>query len=218
MNTENLYNNKTNGYYENIRDDIISLIPDGSNKILEVGCGKGYTLRKLKAIGKADKIIGIEINENSIQETKKYLDNILFGNIEEINFLPYDKNYFDVIIFADVLEHLVNPWKVLKMIRHYLNDRGFIIATIPNMRHKSIILPLVLKGIFQYNQEGGAMDISHLRFFTRRSVLSLFKNSGYSKVHFIDYPLSIKANIATSLSFGLLRDFFIFKFRVMVEK
>lgn len=218
MNTKDLYNNKTNGYYENIRDDIISLIPNGSNKILEVGCGKGYTLRKLKALGKADKIIGIEINEESAQEAKKYLDNILCGNIEEINFLPYDKNYFDFIIFADVLEHLINPWKVVKMIRDYLNDRGFIIATIPNIRHKSIILPLILRGIFQYNPEGGAMDISHLRFFTKRSILSLFKNAEYTRVHFVDYPLSLKAKIATSLSFGLLRDFFTFKFRIMVEK
>lgn len=215
---KSLYNKKQSGYYENLRPDIIALIPDGSNKILELGCAKGYTLKKLKELGKASEILGIEINRQSVLEAKNHLDNVICANIEDMVSIPFNRNYFNFIIFADVLEHLEDPWNVLKMIRNYLKDDGFVIATIPNLRHKSIILPLFLRGRFQYDPTGGAMDISHLRFFTRESITTMFKSVGYSKVTFIDYPLSLKAKIVTLLSFGFLRDFFIFKFRVKVEK
>ena len=102
--------------------------------------------------------------------------------------------------------------------RDYLNEKGSIIATIPNLRHKSIVLPLILRGKFQYDPDGGLMDITHLRFFTRESVTSLFKTSGYSKVYFVDYPISFKARVVAVSSLGFLRDFFIPKFRVIAAK
>ena len=212
-----LFRSKTDGYYENIREDIINIISDGPNKILEIGCGKGYTLKKLKELGKAKEIVGIEINNNSAECAKKLLDHVTEGDIEEMDSLSFSKNYFDYIIFADVLEHLITPWKVLRMVGDYLNEEGSIIATIPSLRHKSIILPLLIHGRFEYDRNGGSLDVSHLRFFTRSSVTSLFKTAGYSKVHFVDYPLSFKAKIATFLSFGFLKDFFVYKFRE-VEK
>jgi len=214
---QSLYIEKEEGYYGNIRDDIISLVQKGPNKILEIGCGRGCTLKKLKELGKASKVCGVEIDKDSAQYAKAYLDYMVKGDIEEMSSLPFDRSYFDYIIFADVLEHLINPWKVLKMVNNYLSDEGSIIATTPNLRHKSIILPLILKGRFQYNIAGGNMDVTHLRFFTRDSLTSLFKTSGYTRVYFIDYPLSLKLRIATALSVGFLRDFFIYEFRVIAK-
>jgi SAM-dependent methyltransferase len=203
------------GYFENIREDIIELIPKGPNKVLEIGCGKGYTLKKLLELGKANYIAGIEIDTKAADEARNHLDYVVCEDIEQMSSLPFEKNFFDFIIFADVLEHLVNPWKVLDLVREYLNDKGSVIATVPNLRHKSVIAPLVFKGRFNYDPEGGLLDISHLRFYTKESIISLFKISGYPKIEFYDYPLSIKAKIASFLTFNFLKDFFVYKFRII---
>jgi len=209
---------KEEGYYENIREDIIELIHKGPNKILEIGCGKGYTLKKLKELEKANYIAGIEIDTKAADEAKNYIDYIVCEDIEQMSYLPFEKNFFDFIIFADVLEHLVNPCKVLGLVREYLNDKGSIIATVPNLRHKSVIIPLVFKGRFNYNPEGGLLDITHLRFYTRESIISLLKMSGYTKIEFYDYPLSLKTKITSFLTFNFLKDFFVYKFRVIAHK
>ena len=209
---------KSEGYYGNIRTDIIDLILNKPNKILEIVGGKGYTLKKLKELGKANYIAGIEIDIKVADEARGYLDYVVCEDIEQISSLPFEKNFFDFIIFADVLEHLINPVKVIGMFRDYLTNKGSIIATIPNLRHKSVIMPLVFKGQFKYDPEGGSLDISHLRFYTRESIISLFKVAGYPKIEFYDYPLSFKAKLASFFTFGFLKDFFVYKFRVVARK
>ena len=214
---KNLYNNKTDTYYTNICNDIISLIPEGPHIILEIGCGKGATLKKLKELGKAKEVVGIDMNAD-INHERSGIDKIILQDIESMNSLPFRKNYFDYIIFADVIEHFVDPWKVLKMVNVYLNDNGSLMAIIPNLLHRSIIGPLLFHGSFKYDPEGGPLDIAHLRFFTKKSAQALFKSSGYSMIHFIDYPVSAKARIANFLSFGLLKEFFIYKLRLIANK
>lgn len=91
-------------------------------------------------------------------------------------------NVFDCIVFNDILEHLLAPWDVLRDVAAMLlSDGGAIVASIPNIRHYSVIKSLWLEGDWRY-EEAGILDRTHLRFFTRKTIGELFRNAGYKVV------------------------------------
>lgn len=168
-----------NSSYSNlIRFDLIDNIKESCNKdlnILEIGCGTGATLLEIKSRYKNANVYGIEINENVCEITKNNCD-LIVGNIENME-LPYQNNFFDYIILGDVLEHLNDPWKVLKNIKKYLKNEGVLIASIPNIMHVSVLKELI-KGNFEYTNSG-ILDKTHLRFFTLREIQKLFESNNF---------------------------------------
>lgn len=169
---------KTNNFnpsYIGERNDILNLIPDNANKVLDVGCSIGVLGEQIKQRNKNVEVNGVEFDEQMAEVAKKKFDKVIVGDIEDINvtnvLLP---NYFDCIIFADILEHLKNPWDILKNTANLLNDRGVVIASIPNVRHYSTIISLLFKGYWPY-RERGIHDRTHLRFFTLRNIRELFQ-------------------------------------------
>jgi 2-polyprenyl-3-methyl-5-hydroxy-6-metoxy-1,4-benzoquinol methylase len=193
------YSEKDSQYFSHVREDIIALIPEGNNRVLEVACGKGNTLVKLGKVGKAQEIVGIDINyfENK-------LNNFIVGDIESM-VIPYPDNYFDVIICADVLEHLKDPWSALRSLVNYLRPSGLFVASIPNVRDIKTLYNLVVKGDFQYVEEG-TLDKSHLRFFCRKNIINLIEAGGLS-LNRIEPLLTARRNLANTVTMGLLRDF-----------
>jgi 2-polyprenyl-3-methyl-5-hydroxy-6-metoxy-1,4-benzoquinol methylase len=178
-----LYWNKDEGYSSNIRWDIIQLIPAGNHKILEVGCGAGHTLKKLKELGKAKETVGIEINEQVTRELSHTLDRLYVGDVETVD-LPPTENCFDYILFGDVLEHLIDPRGVLHSYKSLLRYDGYIIASIPNIKHYSVLLRLIFFDEFQYT-DAGILDRSHLRFFTKKEILKMFTDEKFEVVDLI---------------------------------
>lgn len=165
------------GYFSLVRTELFQFIPDGRNVILEVGCGDGSTLAELKRIGKAKRIVGIEIDAAAARRAKRVLDAIYQGDVERDRF-PLRRGQFDFILFPDILEHLVDPWSVLKKMRAYLKPGGQIIVSVPNVRHFSVLRDLVLRDDWAYS-EAGIMDRTHLRFFTRKTILAAITQAGY---------------------------------------
>jgi SAM-dependent methyltransferase/glycosyltransferase involved in cell wall biosynthesis len=166
-------------YYSIERNEIISLITHNKEEeitVLEVGCGSGATLNKIKELYPKAKVYGIELEQEVVQKNPYQL-NLIYGNIERM-VLPYEKGMFDYIIFADVLEHLYDPNKVLMKIKPYLKSCGFVISSIPNILHASVIVPL-MRGRFTY-RNSGILDRTHIRFFTIAEIKRLFENSGYT--------------------------------------
>ncbi len=162
-------------YYSLSRLEVQNLVSPESKKILDVGCAEGKMASELKERNKAE-VWGIEIVKDAAQKAQKKLDNVLIGPVEEqIPKLP--EEYFDSIIFADVLEHLVNPEKVLKEIKSKLKDDGEIVVSLPNVRHWSVIVSL-LDGSFDY-ADFGILDRTHLRFFTLKTASKMFANAGF---------------------------------------
>lgn len=166
-------------YYFNIRWQIVNIIPVANHKILDIGCGSGATLKKLKELGKASEIHGIEINEEVVKDSD-ICDKIITGDIESMT-LPYTEKYFDYIIFADVLEHLYDPEKTLNKCKNLLKDDGFVIATIPNIKYFTTLIKLILFDEFEY-KDSGILDRTHLRFFTKKSIKKLFHDCGFRVV------------------------------------
>ncbi len=144
-----------------------------NKKILDVGCGTGLLGAQLKLAGNF--VYGIDINDTQLKIAAKKLDGIKKVDITKTKpNLPKD---FEVIIFADILEHVIDPTMVLKMFRRYLAPSGKIIISLPNIACYNIRLGLLF-GKFDY-QDYGVMDRSHLRFFTNKSAKYLVREAGF---------------------------------------
>jgi spore maturation protein CgeB/tetratricopeptide (TPR) repeat protein len=174
--TPALHNEKPVSYYENVRNDLIPLIPSDVRYILEVGCGSGRTGLDLKKRFGAF-VAGVELNPTAAHLAKDVLDNVVHGDIEKID-LPYGDGSFDCIIFADVLEHLVDPLSALIKVRRLLKKEGVIVTSIPNVQFHGVVNQLI-EGNWTYEKEG-ILDETHLRFFTFKEIEKLFSRAGYS--------------------------------------
>ena len=155
------YTQKFDEYYTSVRNDVIKLVPGKVSKVLDLGCGDGSTLRKMKAIGIADEIVGVDMNVEA-----SGLDNFISGDLENM-VIPYPDKYFDLIILADILEHFTDPWQFLNKRKHLLKTGGFIITSIPNIREKRTLQSIIFKGDFKY-ADAGILDKTHLRFFCKK--------------------------------------------------
>lgn len=161
-----------------IRHDLISFIDkpkDAPLKVLEIGCACGRTLLQIKNMYKKAEVYGIEYSDKPAAIAASIAD-IIAGDIEKAVF-PYPQAFFDYIILGDVLEHLINPWQVLEKLQPYLKPDGYILASIPNVMHFSVIRSLI-QGNWTY-ENAGLLDKTHLRFFTLSEIDKLFKNAGY---------------------------------------
>jgi 2-polyprenyl-3-methyl-5-hydroxy-6-metoxy-1,4-benzoquinol methylase len=163
-------------YYFHTRVDLIRLIPPQVKKILEVGCAGGMTGMALRE-KQFDEIVGIEMNEEVAKSGKCYYDQLIIGDVEKIH-LPFEKEHFDCILYGDVLEHLINPWQVLKDHQAFLKKRGAIICSIPNVRNYQILKNLIFRGRWEYTEDG-ILDRGHLRFFTLDSIQEMLKEAGF---------------------------------------
>jgi 2-polyprenyl-3-methyl-5-hydroxy-6-metoxy-1,4-benzoquinol methylase len=124
--------NASDEYYSQARDYLIQLVPDNSEIALDLGCGAGALGKKLLELGKAKTVYGVEIFEAAAEEARKFYNKVIIGDIESIH-LEYTST-FDVVICADILEHLKDPGNVLQRIHAWLKDDGILICCIPNVR------------------------------------------------------------------------------------
>ena len=171
------YASKTHDYFHHSRrDQILPLLPAQCERILEVGCGAGTTLAHLKASGIAKWIGGVELFPSAAAEAAEVLDYIRQGNIETLE-LGLDAGSLDVVLCLDVLEHLVDPWATIRKLTALLRPGGMLIASLPNVRHIKVVMPLLLRGEWTYGSFG-LLDRTHLRFFTRGTATQLIETAG----------------------------------------
>lgn len=154
--------------------DLVTTDTERTCKVLEIGCDLAATLLEIKNRNRAFEIYGVEINENAV-ELAKYVANVKYGNIEKLE-IPFDEK-FDYIIFGDVLEHLHNTEKVIEFCKSILNPDGYIVASIPNIMHISVMKQLI-NGMFQY-EDMGLLDRTHIHFFTYYEIAKMFLNQGF---------------------------------------
>jgi 2-polyprenyl-3-methyl-5-hydroxy-6-metoxy-1,4-benzoquinol methylase len=166
----------TQKYFEYTRSEIFPLLPDKITKVLEIGCGTGNTLGWLKAQKQCSWVGGVELYPDAAVKAREKLDAIYIGSIEQID-LPIEQGSLDLILCLDVLEHLLDPWTVVCRLQKLLLPGGALIASIPNVRHHSVLSPLLFKQQWEYT-EAGILDRSHLRFFVKKSAVRLIESAG----------------------------------------
>ena len=159
------------------RDDVIALVPRPLGRILDVGCGPGLTGAALLDLG-ATEVWGIERDEALVAEAAQRLTKVVNVDLDRDPCGPLPTSYFDTLLYADILEHLIDPWRVLRAQTALLAQTGSIVVSIPNVRHLRVVLPLLIKGRWEYQDEG-LLSRGHLRFFTTASMRSMIEDAGY---------------------------------------
>lgn len=164
------------GYYQNERPEVVALVPSEARFIIDVGCGAGGLGRHLKALRPGVEVRGIEPVAIQAERARRVLDDVLLGGAEAP--LPAQWPAPDCVIFADVLEHLVEPWSVVRAYREVLRPGGVCVASIPNVTNRR-----VLRGLYRHRwdyEPHGILDRTHLRFFTRETAIEMFEQAGFS--------------------------------------
>lgn len=163
-------------YYQNVRPEMLDFIPADSRTLLDVGCGEGYFSQQLKQ-SRGMEVWGIEVVEARARVAVARLDTVLVGDVGTlISELPV--SFFDVAVFNDVLEHLLDPFDVLARIKTCLTPQGVVVSSIPNIRFYPTFFELAAHCEWEY-EESGILDSTHLRFFTERSIRKMYERLGY---------------------------------------
>ena len=153
----------------------------------------------------ATEVVGIEFDPAFAAIARGDYDEVVTGSVEEP--LPWPPASFDTILCYDVLEHLYDPWSVASGLRPLLRKGGRLHASVPNVRHRNVILPLAFRGTFRYEPEG-LLDVTHLRFFARADAMRMLEGSGY-EMRSVSYarPATAKGRFIDALTRGRLAGF-----------
>ncbi len=174
---EQLYNIKNTEYYLQGRPEMLKFIRPDVHFVLDVGCSAGAFGSLLKKERNCE-VWGVEPSD-SASEAASVLDKVFHDYFHPG--LDMEGRQFDAIVFNDVLEHLANPWEILKYSRTLLKPGGYIVASIPNIQCYQALRNLVWKGEWTYT-DSGILDKTHLRFFTRKSIIRLFEEMNFEIV------------------------------------
>lgn len=157
---------------------VLEEVPAGA-RVLDVGCATGYLAAELTRRGCV--VDGVEVDPVAAQQARAHCRAVVVGDLEapsthaEVERM-LGAEHPDVIVCADVLEHLRDPWAVLAWLKTLLAPGGRAVISVPNIAHWTARRAL-LKGRFDY-AEHGLFDRTHLRFFTRASAARLARRAG----------------------------------------
>lgn len=160
--------------YRDPRRELLPFVPAGVSSVLDVGCAEGAFDAELRRLQPDLRIVGLDPTVSAGELDPGVFDRFVTGRYPDD--VPADED-FDCVFFNDVLEHLEDPWSALCSVDRVLADGGHVVASIPNVRHLSVVWSLLVRGRFEY-RDTGILDRTHLRFFTRRSMLELFDSAG----------------------------------------
>lgn len=176
-------------YYSKPRTELFDAIGNPGSAMLDVGCGAGATSAELKKRHPVSRFFGVELQAEVAAEASRQLDRVICGNFENLIFSEAfpDGQTFDTVLFADVLEHMYNPWQTLRRTAELLSPGGKVVASIPNIFNLQLIDNLC-RGVWNY-QHYGLMDFTHIRFFTLRTITEMFRETGYKVASIRGLPL-----------------------------
>jgi 2-polyprenyl-3-methyl-5-hydroxy-6-metoxy-1,4-benzoquinol methylase len=212
-------------YYKKERCDLAALIPEGAERILDIGCGGGHLGKLLKEQSDRREIWGVECHPQAFEEARRWLDQVFLADASQWE-PPVGKGYFDVLVLADVLEHLLDPKAVLERYLAWLKPAGSVVMSIPNVRFWGVVKHLV-DGYWTYQDEG-LLDRDHVRFFTWAEIERLMASCGLEVAEVrwnlddrcpqVPEGKTVDLQLGRMTLHGLepdeLRDFFVFQYLV----
>jgi SAM-dependent methyltransferase len=175
-----------------------------SGRLLDVGSGAGSWAPRLRHAG-ARELVALDPSPEAIAVAGERYDAAVVGTIEDTPLTALGGRPFDVIVVADVLEHLLDPWRALRTLRGWAAPDGLLAVSVPNLRFYRLVGNLVLRGEFEY-EPWGVRDWTHLRWFTRRSLTRTLIASGWAP-HRWATTTSLKGRLLARVSEQLANDF-----------
>ena len=208
-------------YFSHARREILPHLPSRIEKCLDIGCGNGTTSAFVRHLHpEVTWSGGVELFPDAAENARSVLDQVWCGDLEATSFeTAIAPASLDVILCLDVLEHLVDPWTVVKRLSPLLKTDGRLIISIPNIRNWKFIRKLLMNGDFHY-RDAGLLDRTHLRFFVRDTAIELAEAGGL-KVSYAGNahpwkPLDMR-NILYHISMCGLEDLMIKQFMIVAK-
>jgi 2-polyprenyl-3-methyl-5-hydroxy-6-metoxy-1,4-benzoquinol methylase len=142
-------------------------------RVLEVGCGPGSITKILARQGQC-RVTGLEYDLEAIEKVTPYCEKIMQADLNcgEWPRLLDGAERFDVVVAADVLEHLYDPWTTLREMISFINPTGYLVISLPHVGHAAVVSCLI-NGNFEY-RDRGLLDHTHIRFFGLKNIEALF--------------------------------------------
>jgi 2-polyprenyl-3-methyl-5-hydroxy-6-metoxy-1,4-benzoquinol methylase len=207
-------------YYSQTRPEMRSRIPAGTRSILDVGCGAGSFGAAIREERPECQLFGIELFADEAVKAREHYDHVWAGDVHSV-LEEIQGQSFDLIVFNDLLEHLVDPGRCLQQCLRLLSPQGRVLASIPNMRFWPALSDLLFQADWRY-RDAGVMDSTHLRFFTRKSIIRMLEQNGYTvtAIEGINptWMLSWRWRILNLLMRGRLEDCLYPQFAVLAKR
>lgn len=208
-------------YYDLTRDEVLPYVPLSASKVLDVGCSAGGFGSQIKARNPDAVVWGVEPVSEIAARAATRLDHVINGMFDASS-PEFDGQRFDAICFNDVLEHIETPEQTLVDAKKLLSENGVVVASIPNILFLFQIARILISRDWKY-EPSGIMDRTHLRFFTKKSIMRMFEESGYEivKIEGFDPKFALKHHvaffIANVLTLGHVKDWKYIQFAVQAR-
>lgn len=205
---------KPAGYFAQDRAELVRLLPRPLGRVLDVGCGEGGAGAGLRGAG-AEWLAGIELDAEAAAVAAGRYDEVATGRVEEE--LERVTPPFDTILLYDVVEHLVDPWGLLRRLHDVAAPGARVHVSIPNARHWTLLRDLALRGTFGYTA-AEHRDVTHLRWFTRRDLVDLLETAGW-RVEDVSFgQLRPVSRVAQRLSRGLSAELLAYQLAALASR
>jgi 2-polyprenyl-3-methyl-5-hydroxy-6-metoxy-1,4-benzoquinol methylase len=170
------YDTRSSDYFRCLRPEMLPFVPARCRRVLDVGCAEGVFGESLKRTREIE-VWGVEPVKSAAAIAVAKLDSVVEGVFGPEITLPIGT--FDCIFFNDVLEHMLAPEMALRHARALLAPGGVIVASIPNIRSFPVVWQLIFHASWEY-RDCGVLDRTHLRFFTKSSIINMFEREGFA--------------------------------------
>jgi 2-polyprenyl-3-methyl-5-hydroxy-6-metoxy-1,4-benzoquinol methylase len=154
-------------------------------RVLDIGCSTGYLAEAL--VRRGNSVVGVEFDPVAAARAREWCDDVVVCDVDTFE-PPATLGLFDVVLCADVIEHLRDPRSFLLLSRSLLRRGGRLILSTPNVANWSIRIGL-LAGRFRYTDRG-ILDRTHTHLFTRRTLIECLHGAGYQLDAF-DFTLPV---------------------------
>ncbi|MBU2844710.1 glycosyltransferase [Acidithiobacillus ferriphilus] len=172
-------------YHNHPRPELVHAFFRSPGLVLDVGCGGGATGKLIKEKWPDARVIGMDIDPDSLNRARQLLDAVVTSakdpTLSDLSSAGIKTASIDTLILADILEHLENPWKFLRWIRPMLTHDAQVIVSLPNVRNLGVMRQ-VCAGDWPY-ADSGLLDITHLRFFTKKTAADMLQACGYEVLY-----------------------------------
>jgi SAM-dependent methyltransferase len=176
-------------YPDYANPELLEKIPLSAKTVLDVGCAQGalgaaYLRRNPNA-----RFLGIDVDADAVEQAARRMSEVFCGDVEAEP-MPFEvPEGIDCIVYGDVLEHLREPWDLIKAHAEYLAPDGTVLICMPNVEHWRFALAL-LQGHFEYEDQG-LFDRTHLRWFTPRTMGKVLVDAGLLLADVASRPIAM---------------------------
>jgi SAM-dependent methyltransferase len=194
-------------YFGTARQEILPFLPEKVARLLELGCGTGATVALVKEARAVEWAAGVELDAGSAETARLVCDRVFVGDAAK---LPFDaeiaKASLDLVLCLDVLEHLADPWAMVRRLSPLIAPGGRLILCVPNIRNLKFLWRVAMHGDFRY-RDAGLLDRTHLRFFVRATAIELATCGGLRLISAVNAQPPVFPDVRFLLSkasFGFL--------------